>query len=177
MEKLIAFDFTIIYCKRAKNLIDGLFRRSNFKDDSELSATRHQFFLSFLFKFQEYLGGTKNDPAEEQSIDFGKTLLFGSVLNLIRVLQGINSIGVLLIRSESKSDPTKEQSIDFGKTLLFGNVLSLVGILQGINSVRVLLVRSESRDKCSGFVLDSIGCNQMKIPYLKLVFIIKKNNN
>ncbi len=26
IEELVAFDFTIIYCKRAKNLIDGLSR-------------------------------------------------------------------------------------------------------------------------------------------------------
>ncbi len=41
----------------------------------------------------------------------------------------------------------------------------------------MLSIRNESRDEYSGFVLNSIGCNQMRIPHLKLAFIIKKNNN
>ncbi len=65
IEELTTFDFTIIYCKRTKNPTNGLFRRSNFKDDSELSTTRHQPFLNFLSKFQEYLGGAKSDLVEE----------------------------------------------------------------------------------------------------------------
>ena len=65
MEKLIAFDFTIIYCKEAKNLIDGLFRQSDFKNDNELFTTRRQLLLNFLSKFQKYLKGTKSDPAKE----------------------------------------------------------------------------------------------------------------
>ncbi len=86
MKKLIAFNFTIIYYKRAKNLVDGLFRRSNFKDDNELSTTRHQLLLNFLFKFQEYLKGTKNNLTKKQNIDFNETLLFRNVLNLIKAL-------------------------------------------------------------------------------------------
>ena len=100
MEELATFDFTIIYYKEAKNLINGLSRRSNFKDDNELSTTKCQPFLSFLFKFQKYLEDIKNDSIKKQSIDFNKTLLFKNVLNLIKILQGTNSIGVLLIRSE-----------------------------------------------------------------------------
>ncbi len=65
IEELATFDFTIIYCERAKNLVDGLFQRPNFKDDSELSMTKCQFFPSFLSKFQEYLGDAKSDPVEE----------------------------------------------------------------------------------------------------------------
>jgi len=65
MEELTAFDFIIIYCKRAKNLTDSLSQRSNFKDDNKLFTTRRQLFLNFLSKFQEHLGGMKNDPAEE----------------------------------------------------------------------------------------------------------------
>ncbi len=128
------FDFTIIYCKRAKNLIDSLFRRSNFKDDNELFVTKRQPLLNFLSKFQEHLEGAKNNP-------------------------------------------TKEQSIDSDETPLFKNVLSLTKIPQDTNSTRVLLTKSESRDKYSDSILDSIGYNQMKIPYLGLTSIIKKNNN
>ena len=51
IEKLIAFDFTIIYYKKAKNLIDNLSQRSNFKDNNELSITRRQPLLNFLSKF------------------------------------------------------------------------------------------------------------------------------
>ena len=40
IEELIAFDFTIIYYKEAKNLIDGLSRRPDFKDDNELFTMR-----------------------------------------------------------------------------------------------------------------------------------------
>ncbi len=84
---------------------------------------------------------------------------------------------MLSVKSESKSDPTEEQSIDFNKTLLFKNVLNLIRTPQGINFVEMLSIKSKSRDKCSGFVSDSIGYNQMKILYLELAFIIKKNNN
>ena len=108
MKKLIAFNFTIIYYKRAKNLVDGLFRRSDFKDNNELSTTRRQFFPNFLSKFQKHLKDTKNDLTEEQSIDSSKTPLFRNVLNLTGTPQDINSIEVLPIKSESKSDPTKE---------------------------------------------------------------------
>ena len=41
IEKLAAFNFTIIYRERAKNLVDNLSRRSDFKDDNELFTTRH----------------------------------------------------------------------------------------------------------------------------------------
>ncbi len=108
IEELAAFDFTIIYHERVKNPIDGLSRRSNFKDDSELFATRRQLLPNFLSKFQEHLGGTKNDPAEEQSIDFDETFLPRNVLSLIGVPQGTNSARMLPARSESKSDPAEE---------------------------------------------------------------------
>ncbi len=36
IEELIAFDFTIIYYKGIKNLVDGLSRRFDFKDNNEL---------------------------------------------------------------------------------------------------------------------------------------------
>ncbi len=65
MEKLATFDFTIIYCKEAKNPIDGLSRRSNFKDDSELSTTKRQFISNFLSKFQEHLKDIKSDLVKE----------------------------------------------------------------------------------------------------------------
>ncbi len=95
---------------------------------------KYQSLLNFLFKFQKHLKNTKNDPIEEQSIDFGKPFLFRNVLNLI-------------------------------------------GAPQDTNSIRVLSVKSESWDECSGFILDSIGYNQMRIFYLKLASIIKKNND
>ena len=41
MKKLTAFNFIIIYRKKAKNPIDGLSRRPDFKDNNELSTTRH----------------------------------------------------------------------------------------------------------------------------------------
>ncbi len=65
MEKLIAFNFTIIYCKKAKNLVNGLSRRSNFKDNNKLSIMRYQPLLNFLSKFQEYLEGIKNNLIKE----------------------------------------------------------------------------------------------------------------
>ncbi len=83
IEKLTVFNFTIIYCKKAKNLIDSLVQRSNFKDNNKLSTTKYQLFLNFLSKFQEYLKDTKIDPIKKQNIDFNKTLLFKNVLNLI----------------------------------------------------------------------------------------------
>ena len=120
----------------------------------------------------------KSDLVEKQSIDSGETLLSRSVLSLVGVLQGTNSIGVLLVRNESmKSDPAEEQSIDSGETLLLGSVLSLAGVLQGTNSIRVLLVKNESRDEYSGSILDLIDCNQMKILHFELAFIIEKNND
>jgi len=85
MEKLTTFDFTIIYCKRVKNLINGLSRRSDFKDDNELSITRRQLLSNFLSKFQKHLEDTKNDPVKEQNIDFDETFLFKTVLNLIGI--------------------------------------------------------------------------------------------
>jgi len=97
-----------------------------------------------LSKFQEYLKNTKNDPIEKQNIDSGKTFLFKNVLNLVRVLQGINFVGVLLAKSKSKSDPAKEQSIDFNETPLLENVLNLTGVPQGTNSIRVLSIKNES---------------------------------
>ena len=41
----------------------------------------------------------------------------------------------------------------------------------------MLPVKSESQDKCSGSISDSIDYNQMKIPYLRLASIIKRNND
>src|SRR6266699_6984500 len=55
IEKLIAFNFIIIYYKKAKNPINGLFRQFNFKDNNELFTTKRQSLLNFLSKFQEYL--------------------------------------------------------------------------------------------------------------------------
>ncbi len=52
MEELIAFDFTIIYCKKVKNLVNGLFRRFDFKDDNKLSTMKYQLFLNFLSNFK-----------------------------------------------------------------------------------------------------------------------------
>ncbi len=40
MEKLTAFNFIIIYCKKAKNPVNNLFRRSDFKDNNELFTTK-----------------------------------------------------------------------------------------------------------------------------------------
>ncbi len=65
MEELTAFDFIIIYYEKAKNLIDGLSRRPDFKDDNKLSTMKCQLLLNFLFKFQKYLKSTKNDLVEE----------------------------------------------------------------------------------------------------------------
>ncbi len=76
----------IIYRKKTKNLINSLFRQPNFKNNNELSTTKYQLLLNFLSKFQEHLKSTKNDPIEEQSIDFSKTLLFRNVLNLAGAL-------------------------------------------------------------------------------------------
>ncbi len=61
MEELITFDFTIIYYKKVKNPINGLSRRSDFKDNNELSITKYQSFLNFLSKFKEHLEDVKND--------------------------------------------------------------------------------------------------------------------
>ncbi len=134
IKELVVFNFIIIYCKRAKNLVDSLFRRSNFKDNNELFATKRQLLLNFLSKFQKHLEDIKNNPIKEQSIDFNKTFLSGNVLNLIRISQDTNSIGMLSIRNEF-------------------------------------------RDKCSGFVSNSIGYIQMKIFHLRLASIIKRSNN
>ncbi len=71
----------------------------------------------------------KNDLVKEQNIDFDETPLSENILNLVEVLQGINSIRMLLVKSKSKSNLVEEQSIDFGETLLFKNVLSLVEVL------------------------------------------------
>jgi len=84
---------------------------------------------------------------------------------------------VLSIKSKFKNDLTKEQSIDSNKTLLFENVLNLVKISQDINSIELLPIKNKSRDKCSGFVSDSIDYIQMKRSYLRLVFVIEENNN
>ncbi len=69
---------------------------------------KRQPLPNFLFKFQEHLRNTKNDPIEKQNIDSGKTFLFRSVLNLIETPQDTNSIRILSIRNESKNDPVKE---------------------------------------------------------------------
>ncbi len=46
----------------------------------------------------------KNDPIEKQNINFNKTPLFENVLNLIEVLQDINSIRVLSTKNESRDE-------------------------------------------------------------------------
>ena len=108
MEELIAFDFIIIYYERVKNLIDGLSQQPDFKDDNELFTIKRQSLPNFLSKFQEYLENMKSDLTKEQSIDFNETPLPKNVLNLIKILQGINFIGVLPVRNESKNDPIEE---------------------------------------------------------------------
>ncbi len=65
MKESVTFDFTIIYYKEAKNLINGLFRRFNFKDNNKLFIMRCQPFLNFLSKFQKHLKDMKNDLAKE----------------------------------------------------------------------------------------------------------------
>ncbi len=129
IKELITFNFTNIYYKKIKNLINNLFRRSDFKDDNELSTIRRQLLLNFLFKFQKHLKNIKSNLIEEQNIDFNKTSLFKSVLNLVETSQDINSIRILPTKSEFKNNPTKEQSIDSNKTFLFKNVLNLVETL------------------------------------------------
>ncbi len=104
IEELIVFDFTIIYCKMVKNLADSLSRRFNFKDNSKLSIMKCQPLLNFLSKFQKHLKNAKNDPIEEQNIDFNETSLLRSVLNLIGVLQDINFTRVLPIRNKSRDE-------------------------------------------------------------------------
>jgi len=83
---LTTFDFTIIYHKREKKLVNGLSQRPDFKDNSELFTTKRQFLLNLLSKFQKYLGNTKNNPVEKQNIDSNKTPLFKNILNLIGAL-------------------------------------------------------------------------------------------
>ena len=61
MKELTTFDFTIIYYKKAKNFINNLSRRFDFKDNNKLFITKRQLFLNFLSKFQEYLGNIKNN--------------------------------------------------------------------------------------------------------------------
>ena len=129
IKELITFNFTNIYYKKIKNLINNLFRRSDFKDDNELSTIRRQLLLNFLFKFQKHLKNIKSNLIEEQNIDFNKTPLLRSVLSLIRAPQDINSIKILSIKNEYKNNPTKEQSIDSNKTPLLGNVLNLIKTL------------------------------------------------
>ncbi len=129
MEELTTFNFTIIYYKKVKNLINGLFRQPDFKDDNKLSTIKRQSLLNFLSKFQKHLKNTKNNPVKKQNIDFDKTSLSKNVLNLVEALQGTNSTRVLSIKSESKNDPVKEQSIDSNETFLLGNVLSLTRAL------------------------------------------------
>ena len=83
---MATFNFTIIYYKKAKNLIDGLSRQSDFKDNNELFITKHQLLLNFLSKFQKHLKNTKNNPIKKQNIDSNKIPLFKNVLNLIKTL-------------------------------------------------------------------------------------------
>ena len=144
IKELIAFDFTIIYRKKAKNPINGLFRRFNFKDDNKLSTMKRQPLLNFLSKFQKHLKNTKNDLTKKQNINSNETPLLKNVLNLIGTLQVINSIKMLPTRNKSKSDPTKEQNIDFNEILLFRNVLNLIKTPQDINSIRILPIKSKS---------------------------------
>ncbi len=177
IEELTTFDFIIIYYKKVKNPVDNLSRQFDFKDDNELSIIKYQPFPSFLFKFQEYLKDMKNNPVEKQNINSNKIPLFKNVLNLVEILQDTNSIKVLPVKSKFKSDPIKKQNIDSNKTSLLGSVLSLIEASQGINSIKMLSIRNKSQDKCSGSVLNSIGCNQMRIPYLELTSIIKRNND
>ncbi len=86
IEELIAFNFIIIYYKKAKNLIDSLSRRSDFKDNNELFTMKRQPLLNFLSKFQKHLEDAKNDPIEEQSIDSNEIPLFENILNLVEIL-------------------------------------------------------------------------------------------
>jgi len=86
IKELVAFDFTIIYYKKAKNPINSLSRQPDFKDDSELSTTKRQLLLNFLFKFQKHLRDVKSNPIKKQNIDFNETLLFKSVLSLVGIL-------------------------------------------------------------------------------------------
>ncbi len=83
---MTTFDFTIIYYKRAKNPINGLFQRFDFKDNSELFTMRRQPFSNFLSKFQEHLKNINNNLIKEQNIDFNKTSLFKNILNLVKTL-------------------------------------------------------------------------------------------
>src|SRR6266699_2316114 len=147
MEKLTIFDFIIIYCKKAKNLVNGISRQPDFKDDNELSITKHQFLPNFLSKFQKHLEDVKNDPIKEQNIDSNETLLPRNVLNLAEAPQGINSIGILPVKSEdTKNDPAEEQNIDFNETSLLGNILNLIKAPQDINSTRMLPIKSKSKN-------------------------------
>ena len=131
---MTVFNFIIIYYKKVKNLIDNLSRRPDFKDDNKLSTTKYQPLLNFLFKFQEYLRDTKNNPIEKQNIDFNKTFLFENVLNLIEVPQDINSIRVLLIKSESQDECSDSisNSIDYNQIRIF--YLELTSIIKKSNN-------------------------------------------
>ncbi len=51
IKELTIFNFIIIYYKKAKNLVNGLSRRFDFKNDNKLSITKYQPFLNFLSKF------------------------------------------------------------------------------------------------------------------------------
>ncbi len=55
--------------------------------------------------------------------------------------------------------------------------MSLVGAPQDTNFARVLPIKSESRDKYSGSISDSIGCNQMGRSHLGLASVTEENND
>ncbi len=83
IEELTTFNFMIIYYKRVKNPVNGLFWWFDFKDNNKLSTTKRQPLSNFLSKFQKHLEGVKNDLIEEQSIDSGEIPLLGNVLSLV----------------------------------------------------------------------------------------------
>ncbi len=121
MKELIAFNFIIIYYKKAKNLINNLFQRPNFKDNSKLSITKYQPLSNFLSKFQEHLENAKNDLVKKQSIDFNEILLLENILNLVGAPQGTNSIRVLPTRNESRDECSGSisNSIDYNQMKIF----------------------------------------------------------
>src|SRR6266699_5647963 len=121
MKDLITFNLIIIYYKKAKNLINNLFQRPNFKDNSKLSITKYKPLSNFLSKFQEHLENAKNDLVKKQSIDFNEILLLETILNLVGAPQGTNSIRVSPTRNESRDECSGSisNSIDYNQMKIF----------------------------------------------------------
>jgi len=94
---------------------------------------KYQPLLNFLFKFQKYLKDMKNDLVKKQNIDFNKTSLFKSILNLIRTLQDINFIKMLSIKNKSrdKCSDFVLNSIDYIQVRIFH--LGLASIIKKNN--------------------------------------------